>query len=488
MQKYQLFINGEWQNPDNDEWFESYNPYNNTPWALIPKSNAKDVDRACTAASDAFKIWSSMHPNARAAILRKFADLLSEKSQFLAEIETRDNGKLYAETFAQTKYIPQYFYFYAGAGETIMGNMVNVDKPNHFAYTQYEPLGVVVTITAWNSPLMLVTWKIAPALAAGNTVVIKPSEFTSASAFELAKIAEEAGFPPGVINVVSGFGADIGNALITHPIVAKISFTGGSKTGAMIYSEAAKYIKKVSIELGGKSPNIVFNDANIDNAVRGAISGIFAASGQTCIAGSRLLLEENIHDEFVEKLVAFATKAKLGNPMNADTQLGPVTTPDQFKKILSYIDIAKNEGAKCVLGGKSLELDNCPWFIEPTIFINVKNHMRIAQEEVFGPVLAIIKFKGMDEAIEMANDIPFGLAAGIWTEDIKKALQVPKAIKAGTIWVNTYRMISYLLPFGGYKQSGIGRENGINILYDYLQEKSVFISTEESTANPFVLK
>ncbi len=488
MKKYQLFINGKWQNPDNNEWYESFNPYTNEPWALIPKSNSKDVDHACIAANDAFKVWSSMHPSARAAILRKLGDKLAEKSAYLAEIETKDNGKLYAETSSQTKYLPQYFYFYAGLGETIMGNMVNVDKPNHIAYTQYEPLGVVVTITAWNSPLMLVTWKIAPALAAGNTVVIKPSEFTSATAFELAKIVEEVGFPPGVINVVSGFGADIGNALISHPKVAKISFTGGTKTGTMIYSEAAKHIKKVSVELGGKSPNIVFNDANIDNAVKGAISGIFAASGQTCIAGSRLLLEENIHDEFVEKLVNFAKTAKLGNPMNADTQVGPVTTPAQFQKILDYIDIAKNEGATCVLGGKSVSLDNCPWFIEPTIFTNVKNNMRIAQEEVFGPVLAVIKFKGMDEAIEIANDIPFGLAAGVWTEDIKKALQVPKQIKAGTVWVNTYRMVSYLLPFGGYKQSGIGRENGMNVIYDYLQEKSVFISTEESTANPFVMK
>ncbi|HEX2548718.1 MAG TPA: aldehyde dehydrogenase [Gammaproteobacteria bacterium] len=488
MKKYQLFINGEWQNPDNNEWFDTINPYTNKVWASIPRSNEKDVDRACTAASLAFKIWARMHPNQRAAILRKFADILSEKSKYLAEIETKDNGKLFAETYAQTKYLPQYFYFYAGLGETIMGNMVNVDKPKHMAYTLYEPLGVIVTITAWNSPLMLVTWKIAPALAAGNTVVIKPSEYTSATAFELAKIAEEAGFPPGVINVISGFGSEIGNALITHPTVAKISFTGGTKTGAAIYSEAAKHIKKVSVELGGKSPNIVFNDANLDNAVKGAISGIFAASGQTCIAGSRLLLEESIHDEFVEKLVTFAKTAKLGDPMNADTQVGPLTTPDQFKKILGYIDIAKNEDAKCVLGGKSVELNHCPWFIEPTIFTHVKNNMRIAQEEVFGPVLAIIKFKGMDEAIEIANDIPFGLAAGVWTEDIKKAMQIPKEIKAGTVWVNTYRMISYLLPFGGYKQSGMGRENGINVIYDYLQEKSVFLSLEESTANPFVLK
>lgn len=491
MQKYQLFIDGKWQNPSTNEWLDSVNPFTNKVWSHIPRSNQNDVNKACDAASKAFPLWAKVHPNQRAALMRKLGDAIAQNADHLAEIEVKDNGKLIAEMSAQMKYLPQYFYYYGGLAETIMGDTIIVDKPNHVAYTEYEPLGVIVTITAWNSPLMQVAWKIAPALAAGNTVVIKPSEFTSSSAFEFAKIVEKVGFPPGVINVVSGLGSEIGNALITHPKVAKISFTGGTGTGAAIYSEAAKHLKKVALELGGKSPNIVFDDAHIDNAVKGVISGIFAASGQTCIAGSRLLLQETIHDEFIAKLVDFAKKARLGNPMDRDTQIGPVTTPQQYQKILGYIEIAKGEGAKCVLGGKGANGKECgesPWFIEPTIFTHVTNKMRIAQEEVFGPVLSVIKFKTVEEAIEIANDIPFGLAAGIWTEDIKKALQLPKEIKAGTIWVNTYRAVSYLVPFGGYKLSGIGRENGLRAIYDYLQVKSTFISTEETTANPFILK
>jgi (Z)-2-((N-methylformamido)methylene)-5-hydroxybutyrolactone dehydrogenase len=491
IRKYQLFINGKWQDPSSAKWIDSINPYTNKTWSLIPRSNQDDVNQACEAASKAFVEWSKMHPNQRASLMRKLGDLLVQNADYLAETEVKDNGKIISEMSAQMKYLPQYFYYYGGLAETVMGNTISVDKPNHVAFTEYEPLGVVVSITAWNSPLMQMAWKIAPALAVGNTVVIKPSEFTSSSAFEFAKLTEKIGFPPGVINVISGFGSEIGNALITHPKVAKIGFTGGTGTGAAIYSEAAKHLKKVTLELGGKSPNIIFDDANIDNAVKGAVSGIFAASGQTCIAGSRLLLQENIHDEFIEKLVDFAKNARMGDPMSYDTQIGPVTTPQQYDKILGYIEIAKNEGAKCVLGGKASNKEECgssPWFIEPTIFTHVKNNMRIAQEEVFGPVLAVIKFKNTKDAIDIANDIPFGLAAGIWTQDIKKALQLPKEIKAGTVWVNTYRVVSYLVPFGGYKNSGIGRENGQNAIYDYLQVKSTFISTEESTANPFVLK
>ena len=489
--QYQLFIDGKWQNPSSNEWIDSINPFTNKVWSRVPRANKDDVNKVCQAASKAFPQWSKMHPNQRAALLRKLADKLTQNSAYLAEIEVNDNGKIIAEMSAQMKYLPQYFYYYAGLADTVMGNTITVDKPHHIAYTEYEPLGVVVAITAWNSPLMQVAWKIAPALAVGNTVVIKPSEFTSSSAFELAKMAEEVGFPPGVINVISGFGSEIGSALITHPEVAKVAFTGGTATGAAIYSEAAKYLKKVSLELGGKSPNIVFDDANIDNAVKGVISGIFAASGQTCIAGSRLVLQESIHDEFVAKLVDFAKQAKMGNPMNINTQIGPVTTSQQYERILSYIDIAKNEGAKCVIGGKPAsgkECEDSPWFVEPTIFTDVTNDMRIAQEEVFGPVLSVIKFKDVKNAIDIANDIQFGLAAGIWTQDIKKALQLPKEIKAGTIWVNTYRAVSYLVPFGGYKQSGLGRENGQNAIYDYLQIKSTFIGTEETTENPFILK
>lgn len=491
IKRYQLFINGQWCNPSTDTWIDSVDPFSNLIWAHVPRASKADIDKACTAANDAFMLWSKMHPRLRGTLLRKLADKLAENAEYLAEIEVRDNGKIISEMSAQMNYLPNYFYYYAGLAETIMGNTIPMDKPGHIAYTEHEPLGVVVTITAWNSPLMQVAWKIAPALAAGNTVVIKPSEFTSSSAFEFAKIVEDVGFPPGVINVISGYGSEIGHDLITNPHVAKISFTGGTTTGAMVYSEAAKYLKKVTLELGGKSPNIVFADAQMDNAVKGVISGIFAASGQTCIAGSRLLVQETVHDEFVSRLIEFAQSATMGNPMSRTTQIGPVTTPQQYEKILDYIKIAKNEGAKCVLGGKAASGKKCetsPWFIAPTIFTEVTNQMRIAQEEVFGPVLSVIKFKDAEEAIAIANDIPFGLAAGIWTQDIKKALLLPKAIKAGTIWVNTYRAVSYLVPFGGYKQSGLGRENGAGAIYDYLQVKSTFISTEDSTQNPFVFK
>lgn len=491
IKKYQLFIDGKWQDPSTLQWIDSVDPFTNKVWSQIPRANNEDVNKACDAAHKAFPSWAKMLPNQRGALMRKLADKLAEKAEHLAEIESRDNGKIIAEMLAQMHYLPNYFYYYGGLADTISGEVITVDKPHHLAYTEYEPLGVVATITAWNSPLMQVAFKIAPALAAGNTVVIKPSEFTSSSAFEFAKIVETVGFPTGVVNVISGYGSEIGSTLITHPTVAKVGFTGGTATGAAIYSEAAKHLKKVSLELGGKSPNIVFADADLDKAVQGAVSGIFAASGQTCIAGSRLLLQESIHDEFVAKLIDFAKQAKMGNPMDRNTQIGPVTTPSQYERILNYIKIAEDEGAKCVLGGKpasSKECENSPWFIEPTIFINVTNSMRIAQEEVFGPVLSVIKFKTVEEAIAIANDVEFGLAAGIWTQDIKKAIELPKVIKAGTVWVNTYRMVSYLVPFGGYKNSGIGRENGRNAIYDYLQVKSTFINTEPATTSPFVLK
>jgi aldehyde dehydrogenase (NAD+) len=345
-------------------------------------------------------------------------------------------------------------------------------------------------ITPWNSPILLLTWKLAVALAAGNTVVVKPSEFTSASTLAFADLVEEAGFPEGVFNVITGYGAEAGEALVTHPDVAKIAFTGGSKSGTHVYERAAAGLKKVSLELGGKSPNIVFGDCNIENAVKGAISGIFAATGQTCIAGSRLLVQENIHDEFVDKLVDFAKTAQMGDPMSMDTQVGPVTTIPQYEKILGYMDVAKEDGAECVMGGTKADRPECGdgWFVEPTVYTGVNNKMRIAQEEVFGPVLSVIPFRDDEEAIEIANDVEFGLAAGIWTTDIRRAIELPKRIQAGTVWVNTYRAVSFVAPFGGYKKSGLGRESGQAAIEDWMQTKAVWISTSTETPNPFVLR
>jgi len=490
--RYQLYIDGQWVDSASGRQFESHNPYTGKPWALIPRGNAEDVDRAVRAARQAFTTgeWPKLTPSKRGALLRKLGDLIADQSKYLAEIEVRDNGKLLAEMSAQTAYMAQWYYYYGGLADKIEGAVIPSDKPDTFNYTRFEPLGVIGAIVPWNSPLLLTAWKLAPALAAGNTMVIKPSEYTSASLLEFMKLVAQAGFPAGVVNVVTGFGAEAGTPLVEHPLVAKIAFTGSDATGQKIYEAAAKGLKRVSMELGGKSPNIVFDDAEIDNAVKGAISGIFAATGQTCIAGSRLLVQQSIHDQFVEKLVAFAKTAKMGDPMSLDTQVGPVTNLPQFEKILKYIDIAKSEGVRTALGGARATRPECGdgWFVEPTIFTGVKNSMRIAQEEVFGPVLAVIPFKDEEEAIAIGNDVVYGLAAGVWTQNMRRAFLMAEKLQAGTVWVNTYRAVSYLSPFGGYKRSGLGRESGQEMIKEYLQTKSVWISTAKEVPNPFVMR
>ncbi len=488
--KLQMYIDGEFVDPVIGDYFESYDPYTAKPWCLVPRGTDDDVERAVQAAHRAFSggDWPSLNASQRGELLRKLGQLVAENAQMLGELEVKDNGKLLSEMSAQLKYAPSFYYYFAGLADKIEGAVIPTDKES-FTYTLHEPLGVCAAIIPWNSPLLLVAWKLAPALAAGNTMVIKPSEYTSASVLEFIKLVEKAGFPRGVVNIVTGYGAEAGEPLVKHPLVQKVAFTGSSLTGAHIYSEAAKDIKRVSLELGGKSPNIVFADANLDNAVKGAVAGIFAATGQTCVAGSRLLVQESIHDEFVEKLIAFASTAKMGNPMNLDTQVGPVTNLPQFKKVLDYIEIAKGEGVETVLGGGKAERPECGdgWFVEPTIFTGVHNGMRIAQEEVFGPVLGVIPFADDEEAVAIANDVMFGLAAGVWTENIRRTFTMAKRLQAGTVWVNTYRAASYTTPFGGYKRSGLGRELGQEAILEYLQTKSVWISTAEEMANPFVV-
>lgn len=491
MKPYELFIGGAWRPAANGKVFESIDPYTGEAWANIPRAGAEDVDAAVRAATDAFETaWRDSKPAFRAALLHKLAALIDIHAPRLAEIEVRDNGKLYAEMSAQTRYIAEWYRYFAGLADKIEGAVIPNDRPNIFNFTRYEPLGVVALITPWNSPLLILTLKLAAALAAGNTAVIKPSEFTSTSTLEFMTLFEEAGFPSGVVNVVTGFGDEVGTPLVAHPDVAKVSFTGSDTTGQKVYELAAKSIKPVSLELGGKSPNIVFEDADLDAAVMGAVSGIFAASGQTCVAGSRLLLQRSIHDAFVEKLLAIARSARIGDPMKPETNVGPVTTPPQYQKVLDYIDIAKKGGATCVLGGGPYRGEGARGgqFVEPTIFTNVSNDMRIAQEEVFGPVLAVIPFEDEDDAIRIANDVKFGLAAGVWTEDIGRALRVSARVNAGNVWVNTYRSISYASPFGGYKRSGLGRENGVEAIKEYLQVKSVWIATAKSTTNPFIIR
>jgi aldehyde dehydrogenase (NAD+) len=487
-----MLIAGEWCEASTGETFESINPFTGEAWATVPRAGPADVDRAVRAAREAFEnpAWRSLNATQRGKLLTRLGDLIAAQADALAELETRDNGKLINEMLAQLRYMPEWFRYFGGLADKIEGRVIPIDRPGMFNYTLEEPLGVVAAITPWNSPLMLGAWKLAPALAAGNTFVWKPSEHTSVSALEFGKLFEEAGFPPGVVNIVTGFGQEIGDALVGHERVAKVAFTGGDATGAAVYQTAARGIKPVTLELGGKSANIVFADADFDNAVKGVVSGIFAATGQTCVAGSRALVQRSIYDRFIEAFVDFAKTAKMGDPLDTATQVGPITTRAQYQKVLDYIEIAGNEGARCVLGGGPAVRPECGdgWFIEPTVFADVTPGMRIAQEEVFGPVLAIIPFDDDEDAIRIANGSVYGLAAGVWTKDIGRCLKLASRLEAGTIWINTYRVSSYLSPFGGYKRSGFGRESGLFAIREYLQEKSVWIDTSGETPNPFVTR
>lgn len=493
MKQYQHFINGQYVDPLGGQWMDTVDPYTGKAWARIPKGCAKDVDRAVAAASKAMREgpWATMTATQRGKLMVKLADLVTANAERLAEIEVKDNGKLMAEMRGQVNYHPEWWRYYGGLADKIEGAVMPIDKPDMLAFSRHEPVGVVGALTAWNSPLLFIAWKCAAAVAAGCAVVIKPSEFASASTLEYAALTKEAGFPDGVFNVVTGLGTEAGSALVDHPDVAKITFTGSDATGARIYAQAAKTMKRVTLELGGKSPNIVFADCDLDKAAAGVISGIFAATGQTCIAGSRLLVQNSIKEKFTAKVAELGASARKGNPMLPDTNIGPVTTPAQYQKILDYINIAKSEGAKCILGGGPATSPDLPGgqFVEPTIFTDVTPQMRIAREEVFGPVLSIIGFEDEADAIRMANDTIYGLAAGVWTEDIGRAVRMSSALKAGSVWVNTYRAVSYMMPFGGMKHSGIGRESGMDAIYQYLETKSVWISyAQGAPSNPFIMR
>lgn len=492
MRSCRMLIAGEWCDAESGKTLESFNPFTGQPWAEVPRGGTEDVERAVTAARSAFEApsWRGLNATQRGALLYRLGDLVAERADELAELETRDNGKLINEMSAQLHYMPEWFRYFGGLADKVEGRVIPIDRPGMFNYTLEEPLGVVAAITPWNSPLMLGAWKLAPALAAGNTFVWKPSEHSSVSALEFGKLFEEAGFPPGVVNIITGFGNEVGDALVGHEKVAKVAFTGGDATGAAVYQTAARGIKPVTLELGGKSANIVFADADFDNAVKGVVSGIFAATGQTCVAGSRALVQRPIYDAFLEAFVEFARTARMGDPLDTATQVGPITTRPQFARVLDYIEIAKSEGARCVLGGGPAERPECGdgWFIEPTVFADVSPEMRIAREEVFGPVLSVIPFDDDEDAIRIANSSVYGLAAGVWTKDIGRCLEMAARLESGTVWINTYRVSSYLSPFGGYKRSGFGRESGLLSIREYLQEKSVWIDTSGETPNPFVTR
>lgn len=492
MKAYKHYIDGAWTAPLGRQYFDTDNPYTGEVWAKIAKGNAQDVTRAVQAAKCAFEAgsWTKMSPTERGKLLVRLAEIIEREAARLGALEVRDNGKLLAEMSVQTRYLAEWYRYYGGLADKVEGAVLPSDRPGVFNFTKYEPLGVVAMITPWNSPLMLLAWKLAPALAAGNTAVVKPSEFTSVSTLEFMELIKEAGFPDGVVNCVTGYGLDVGAPLVEHVDVAKVAFTGSDNAGQKIYEAAARKIMPVTLELGGKSPNIVFQDADFEAAVMGTISGIFAATGQTCIAGSRLLVQRSIHDPFVARLVEVASAARIGDPMSIQTHVGPVTTQPQYDKILSYIDIARKEGATCVLGGRpyTAEATKDGRFIEPTIFTDVTNDMRIAQEEVFGPVLSVIPFDTEEDAVRIGNDIVFGLAAGIWTSDIGCAFRVSEQLQAGTVWVNTYRAASFMSPFGGYKRSGQGRESGQEAIKEFMQVKSVWIAQQTTAANPFIMR
>ncbi|MEK4023372.1 aldehyde dehydrogenase [Sporosarcina sp. FSL W7-1283] len=491
LKKYKMYINGEWVESESGEYFPSYNPATGEAWCEVAKGTEEDVNRAVQAAHEAFQNseWAEMTYTERGKLVHKLGELISQNIEKLAEFETRDNGKLLREMRGQLTYLPEFFYYYAGLADKIHGQTMPIDKKDIFAFTTREPLGVVAAITPWNSPLYLTTIKLAPALVAGNTIVIKPSEMTSASLLELMKYVEEAGFPKGVVNVVTGFGMPVGNTLTAHPLVRRVAFTGGNESARHVVRNTAENFAQVSLELGGKSPNIVFEDADPESAAMGIIAGIFGASGQSCVAGSRALLHVDIYDQVLEKLVERVEQIKIGDPLLDDTEMGPLATEAQLERVKEYVGIGQAEGGKIVIGGKTPENTDAGWYFEPTIIELINHDARIAQEEIFGPVLSIIPFKDEEEAIALANGTEYALATGIWTRDVARAHRVAKAVHAGIIWVNTYRSISPLMPIGGSGLSGHGRESGFDAIYEYTQSKAVWINTSsEPMPDPFIMR
>jgi betaine-aldehyde dehydrogenase len=479
IRKYQLFIGGQWVDSDSGKTFNSPNPATGETFAEVAEADKADIDKAVTAARRAFEgKWSKMSARDRGRLLYKLAQLIEQHTPALAELETKDNGKPIKESlYVDLPQVAENFEYFAGWATKIEGETIPVPG-KMFNYTLREPVGVCGQIIPWNFPLLMAAWKLAPALAAGNTVVLKPAEQTPVTAMELAKLIQEAGFPEGVVNIVPGFGETAGAALAAHAGIDKVAFTGSTEVGKLIAKAAAENLTKVSLELGGKAPNVVFADADLEQAVNGAMMSIFFNQGQVCCAGSRLFIEEGVKDEFLDRFKEKAQRVAVGDPMDKSTQMGPQVSQEQLDRIKSYVDIGRREGATVFAGGEPPTLEGAfqkGYFFQPTIFSEVKNEMRVAQEEIFGPVVSVITFKDEDDLIRQANETVYGLSAGIWTRDIVRAHRFAKEIKAGVVWINTFNMFSPASPFGGYKQSGYGREMGKHALELYTQVKSVWV-------------